>query len=191
MDIRIVRHAEQCLVYDQPPTNGDLTWQMLLEWWGTQTGLDISKASVRQDFGARLQQSLQSEPERILFNTYFREFKLKYGDRLPALLPQVYLHYDPRTQRERGKSVLVRQRMDFLLLLRNSVRVVIEIDGKQHYSDVDGKASPQLYAEMVAEDRRIRCLGYEIYRFGGAEFVGDATEIIVTFFRDLFEHHGI
>jgi very-short-patch-repair endonuclease len=178
-------------VYDQPPTKGDLTWQMLLEWWGTKTGLDISKASVRQDFGARLQQSLQSEPERILFNTYFREFKLKYGDRLPALLPQVYLHYDPRTQRERGKPVLVRQRMDFLLLLRNSVRVVIEIDGKQHYSDVDGKASPQLYAEMVAEDRRIRCLGYEIYRFGGAEFVGDATEIIVTFFKDLFEHHGI
>jgi very-short-patch-repair endonuclease len=65
---------------------------------------------------------------------------------------------------ERGKPILVRQRMDFLLLLRSSVRVVIEIDGKQHYSDVDGKASPQLYAKMVAEDRRIRCLGYEIYR---------------------------
>lgn len=54
MDIRIVDHAEQCLVYDQPPTNDDLTWQMLLEWWGKQTGLDVSKTSVRQEFGARL-----------------------------------------------------------------------------------------------------------------------------------------
>lgn len=191
MDIRIVRHAEQCLVYDEPPTNGDLTWKMLLEWWGKQTGLDVSNTSVRQNFGARLRQSLQSEPERLLFDTYFREFKPKYGDRLPALLPQVYLHYDPISQKARGKPVLVRQRMDFLMLLRNSVRVVIEVDGKQHYSDADGKASPQLYAEMVAEDRRIRCLGYEIYRFGGAEFLSDTTKIIVTFFEDLFERHGI
>lgn len=191
MDIRIVRHAEQCLVYDQPPTSGDLTWQMLLEWWGKQTGLDISQASIRQDLGVRLQQSLRPGPERILFDTYFKEFKPRYGDRLPALLPQVYLHYDPRTRQERGKTVLVRQRMDFLLLLRNSVRVVIEIDGKQHYSDADGKAAPQLYAEMVAEDRRIRCLGYEIYRFGGAEFVVDAAKTIVAFFEDLFERHEV
>ncbi|MGW2892953.1 hypothetical protein ACWDDN_48215 [Streptomyces griseoruber] len=30
-------------------------------------------------------------------------------------------------------------------------------------------AVPRLYTEMVAEDRRLRLAGYEIYRFGGWE----------------------
>jgi hypothetical protein len=41
--------------------------------------------------------------------------------------------------------------MDFLLLFSNHIRVVLEVDGQQHYS-VDGKASPQLYTEMVVVD---------------------------------------
>jgi very-short-patch-repair endonuclease len=83
--------------------------------------------------------------------------------------------------------------MDFLMLLRNASRIVIEIDGVQHYSDENGRAAPKRYAEMVAEDRRIRGLGYEVYRFGGAEFVVPerASETLVTFFEELFIRHGI
>ncbi|MBD2095853.1 hypothetical protein H6F90_11905 [Trichocoleus sp. FACHB-591] len=192
MDIRVVRYAEQCLVYDQPPPNSDLTWQMLVQWWRTKAE-NSDDADLRSQLGKRLQASLQSEPERLLFATYFREFKHRFGDRLPALLPQVYLHYDPRSRSERGEPVLARQRMDFLMLLRNAVRIVIEIDGVQHYSVQGGRASPQRYAEMVAEDRRIRALGYEVYRFGGAEFVNpeSANETIAAFFEDLFTRHGI
>lgn len=62
--------------------------------------------------------------------------------------------------------------MDFLLLLPHRQRVVIEIDGKQHYADGD-TASPQRYASMVAEDRNLRLLGYEVYRFGGFELMQD------------------
>ena len=114
------------------------------------------------------------------------------GDDLPALLPQVYLHYDPRNKKERDKPVLARQRMDFLLLLRNSARIVIEIDGVQHYSNDDGRASTVRYAKMVAEDRRIRLLGYEVYRFGGAEFTSpNAYQLITAFFDELFERHII
>lgn len=134
MDIRVVRFAEQCIIYDQPPPNGDLTWQMLLDWWGKKNASNPENDNFRRDFGLRLRASLQSEPERVLFDTYFKVFKPKMGDNLPALLPQVYLHYDPRNKNERDKPVLARQRMDFLLLLRNSVRIVIEIDGVQHYS---------------------------------------------------------
>jgi len=190
MDIRIVRFAEKCLVYDQPPTNGDLTWQMLLEWWGKKKSSDPNNANFRRDFGHRLRASLQSEPERILFDTYFKEFKSRMGDNLPALLPQVYLHYDPRNKVERDKPVLIRQRMDFLLLLRNSARIVIEVDGVQHYSDKGGCASTAKYAEMVSEDRRIRLLGYEIYRFGGSEFIfPNAQQSIIAFFEELFRRH--
>ncbi len=193
MDIRVVRHADKCLVYDQPPPSGDLTWQLLVEWWGRLRGENSNNAETRRHLGARLYKSLQSEPERLLFKTYFKEFKQRFGDNLPALLPQVYLHYDPRNRSERSEPVLVRQRMDFLMLLRNASRIVIEIDGVQHYSDENGCAAPKRYAEMVAEDRRIRGLGYEVYRFGGAEFVVPerASETVVTFFEELFIRHGI
>ena len=193
MNIRIVRYADQCLVYDQPPPQGDLTWQILLEWWGQKNNVDPKDDKVRKEFGLRLRESLQSEPERLLFDTYFKIFRRKYGNNLPALLPQVYLHYDPRHRNERGKPVLVRQRMDFLLLLRNSIRVVLEIDGKHHYADEEGKASPLQYAEMVSEDRRMRLLGYEIYRFGGAEFTNseNAIKMITKFFSELFSRYEI
>jgi very-short-patch-repair endonuclease len=192
MDISIVRHADQCLVYDQPPPSGDLTWQMLVQWWSTKAG-NGDDTDLRGQLGRRLQASLQSEPERLLFSTYFREFKPRLGDRLPALLPQVYLHYDPRSRSERDEPVLVRQRMDFLLLLRNAARIVIEIDGVQHYADESGRASTQRYAKMVAEDRRIRTLGYEVYRFGGAEFVDreSASKTVIAFFEELFARHEV
>jgi very-short-patch-repair endonuclease len=142
----------------------------------------------------RLLESLspQSPPERKLFNIFFSLIRDEYGSKLPALIPQVYLHYDPYTIRElKQRSILSRQRMDFLLLFSNHERIVIEIDGKQHYSDENEKANPKKYAEMVAADRYLRLAGYEVYRFGGSEFQGDnAKTLIESFFRDLFKKHG-
>jgi very-short-patch-repair endonuclease len=193
MDIRVVRYSDQCLIYDQPPPNNELTWQMLVEWWGKTKAADLQNTDVRRDLGLRLRASLQSEPERTFFDTYFKTLRPRFGINLPALLPQVYLHYDPRNRSERAKPVLVHQRMDFLMLLRNATRIVIEIDGVQHYASDDGHASTSRYAEMVTEDRRIRLLGYEVYRFGGAEFVNpeQASSVIVKFFNELFDRHGI
>jgi hypothetical protein len=51
-------------------------------------------------------------------------------------LIQVYLHYDPYTRWAGG--TLGRQRMDFLLLLDHRRRVVLEVDGIQHYADTEG-----------------------------------------------------
>lgn len=108
---------------------------------------------------------------------------------------QVYLHYDPYTQAKTHalSRALPRQRMDFLLLLPNRVRVVIECDGKQHYADDLGKADPQRYAQMVAEDRQLRFRGYEVYRFGGEELrEGPQTEgRLTTFFNDLATRHDL
>jgi len=110
-----------------------------------------------------------------------------------ALLPQVYLHYDPYTIKERanGNKPLKRQRMDFLLLFSNKQRVVIDIDGKQHYS-VNNAASPYLYAEMVTEDRRLKLAGYEVYRFGGYEFVkeDEGKKAVIDFFSELLRKYA-
>jgi very-short-patch-repair endonuclease len=191
--IEIVENAENCLVYDEPPhTSRSLTWGELVRWWARARGLGPTEDAARNLY-ARLVASLASEPERVLFKAYGRRYGQPGADDLPALIPQVYLHYDPYTLRElRGREgqVLARQRMDFLMLLPNKARVVIEVDGKQHYADGD-RASPGRYAEMVAEDRDLRLAGYEIYRFGGAELAaGDAAaERVNAFFDRLLERH--
>jgi very-short-patch-repair endonuclease len=85
------------------------------------------------------------------------------------------LHYDPYTRVQLGQreGPLKRQRMDFLLVMSHRRRVVLEVDGHQHYADVAGAADPARYAAMVAEDRALRLIGYEVYRFGGHEFTAD------------------
>jgi hypothetical protein len=193
-DIKIVRNAEYCLVYDREITDNGLRWREIVAWWVEQSGLaDLAAAQQVRHLLRRLTQSLDSDPERLLFNTYYDTFLPQLGDELPVLVPQVYLHYDPQTvQQLAGNRRLPRQRMDFLLLLPQRKRVVIEIDGKQHYSE-DERPSPKRYAHMVSEDRRLKLAGYDVYRFGGYEFVNQnvCIKIIRSFFQQLFTIHGV
>jgi very-short-patch-repair endonuclease len=126
-----------------------------------------------------------------MFEVYAKLLK-QHGFHLPALVLQVYLHYDPYTWAQRSKAgPLARQRMDFLMLLRGRRRVVIGIDGIQHYA-VGKQASPARYAAMVAEDRRLYLDGYEVVRFGGDEFrAGETVRTSVNaFFTRLLTMHG-
>ena len=185
--IDITDGADRCLIYDRPLPNDGLTWSGLVDWWATEVLRERNTDAAARHLWSRLAQSLESEPERILFRAYTQ----RYGQdtSVPALLPQVWLHYDPFTRRPwmpRPEAV-IRQRMDFLLLLPNRRRVVLEVDGKHHYAREDGRADPGRYATMVSEDRRLRLAGYEVYRFGGAEFSQDAhAELLESFFEDLF-----
>lgn len=199
-DIMILRHAEHCLVYDEPIGNVGLRWSRLVEWWAGREDLDPSEPSTRKSLADRLVKSLGSEPERRMFTAYFKAFRPRLGDALPALVPQVYLHYDPMTLRElRARGDQRRfdvQRMDFLLLLPHSVRVVIEIDGQQHYStgvEASAKPSPEEYARTVRGDRHLRLAGYEVYRFGGYELRDDGpcASAVDEFFTRLFCRHKL
>jgi very-short-patch-repair endonuclease len=134
-----------------------------------------------------LERAVASPPERLLFKSYRRRYAGGERD-TPALIPQVYLHYSPYTNRELraiAGAEMPRQRMDFLLLPSERARVVIEVDGKQHYAEANGKASPSRYAEMVREDRAIRLRGYEVFRFGGAELSGALGENLADEFFEL------
>jgi len=196
-DIRIVKHQEHVLVYDREIGEHGLLWNELLDWWVASNLKSLSKqsrAAQSLSLVKRLGASLgDNEPEKSVFYTYCNYASTDKVSKLPALIPQVYLHYDPYTMRQlAGQKNLVRQRMDFLLLLPNHVKVVIEIDGKQHYS-TDGIADPKLYAEMVAEDRRLKLGGYDVYRFGGKEFArpDKGAGVVKEFFERLFELHSI
>lgn len=190
-DIKIVKHEEHCLIYDVPLTKDGLRWNELVGWWTTKAGVEATEETERALY-SRLRESLASPPEKLLFHTYFKVFRSVLGYRLPALIPQVYLHYDPYTLAQlRGSRRLIRQRMDFLLLFSPYERVVIEVDGKQHYSDGD-RPSTGKYSEMVKADRELRLMGYEVYRFGGSELAEGVGETAVTeFFTALFQKHGI
>lgn len=189
-DIEIVSNAQYCLVYDRPVPADGLRFSHLIAWWREREG--IGSATPDREVGlqlhARLRASLNHNgAEEMLFDRYAHRYKKSLDT--PALIPQVYLHYDPVTQRARDRAgegkPLERQRMDFLILFSDRHRVVIEVDGKQHYAQ-DDTASPALYADMVKEDRRLRLDGYELYRFGGHElFQPDADTMLQTFFDRL------
>lgn len=189
-DIEIVSNSEFCLVYDKPLPADGLTMTHLSEWWRTVRGLGegTSVRDAARDLHHRLRASLDGNSAELrIFDTY----QHRYRDSLdiPALIPQVYLHYDPQLQSVRRAlpqgAPLARQRMDFLLLFSDRRRVVIEVDGQQHYSE-NGRPSPRLYSSMVAEDRRLKLAGYEVFRFGGAElFNDDSEQLVATFFDQL------
>lgn len=191
-DIDIVENEQHCLVYDRPLGPNGLTWNELTAWWADREGLTSATATeISRSLYHRLDRSLgDNDAERQILLTYGHRY-VQLGPDIPALIPQVYLHYDPYTKRQ-GAAALTRQRMDFLLLLPNRARVVIECDGIQHYANDNGSASPRRYAEMVAEDRELRLRGYEVYRFGGQELRDQdhAKNVLTSFFDSLAERHS-
>ncbi|KAB2693704.1 AbiJ-related protein [Ochrobactrum chromiisoli] len=186
-DIVILSGEESCLVYERPIGSNGLRWSELVDWWS-----DVTPGGNAASLGARLQESLASEAERRLFAGYFKAYRSDLGEALPALLPQVYLHYDPAVVKTlRHRLPLPRQRMDFLLLLPGRQRVVVEVDGQHHFAEND-RPSLKIYAEMVSADRELRLAGYEVYRFGANELVGAGAEVRVTdFFEKLFRLHRV
>lgn len=205
-DVEITKHADMVLVFDKE-IPGMLSWADLQAWWAEREHISDAREAKASLYRRLLQcvKQTSSPGEQAIFQTYYRQFGKLSPEQLPALLPQIYLHYDPYTLRERGQErVLARQRMDFLLLLQNRVRIVIEVDGQHHYAVQAGEryqASPSLYATMAAEDRRLRLEGYEVYRFGGQEFRGfdsesesldtSTTQMVIDFFSRLFKRHGL
>jgi hypothetical protein len=154
-----------------------LLWSELVAWWS-----EVTPGANAANLGARLQQSLASDAERKLFATYFKLYRAVLGEALPALLPQVYLHHDPAVVKTlRNRLPLPRPRMDFLLLLPGRQRIVLEVDGRHHFSEND-HPSLEIYADMVSADRELRLAGYEVYRFGANELVGEGAESRVAVF---------
>ena len=172
------------LLFDGGIPEDGLSWrQLVTALLPTKAAEDLRKAG--RDLYRRLVDCLASDAERNLFLAYAERYR-RFGFDQPALIPQVWLHYDPKAAwRRDGNSPLDRQRMDFLLLLAGRRRVVVEVDGIHHYSDEAGTPSPRKYAEMVGADRDLRLAGYEVYRFGGAELMDiETTRALLGRFLD-------
>lgn len=192
-DIEIVTNEDKVLVYDRPIGLEGLRWRDLQAWWGEQKATSDPDDAKRSLYH-RLQESLptSSPPQKLVFDTYYKTFPKADVPELPALLPEVWLHWDPKTVSERGPQALTRSRMDFLLLLPRGMRIVLEVDGKHHYSKQDGYANPAGYADMVAADRDLKLRGYEVFRFGVAELSrANSVRMLKDFFKTLFKRYEV
>lgn len=189
-DIEIVTNADRVLVYDRPIGADGLNWSALQDWWRDRENLTTDR-EAKEGLYRRLQAALpgNSPPQRYLFRAYFNSFKNEIP-RLPALIPEVWLHWDPKTVKERGVDALTRFRMDFLMLLPRGIRVVIEVDGAHHYAE-DGKADPNKYAQMASADRDLKLAGYEVFRFGAKELRATELPQVKEFFNRLFDRFRV
>ena len=123
------------------------------------------------------------------------------GKDVPALIPQVHLYYDPLTKKDRNwQLIFEHQVFDFFMLFSLRDRVVIEIDGQQHYGDKESFAerpfpvyiaNADKYAQMVSAQRDLSLYGYDVYRFGGKEFYNNPAmkNIIKDFFNRLMKKY--
>ncbi len=183
--------SRRALVYSRSLADG-LTWRQLQQWWADTTG-EPDPEAAKNGLYRRLRACLpkSSPPQRYLFDSYYKVL----GDRapmLPALLPEVWLHWDPKTIGQRGVEALTNHRIDFLILPPDRSRIVLEVDGQQHYSS-NGQGNPQIYAAMARGDRDLKLAGYEVYRFGASELATPTAtfKAMEPFVRELFHLHRI
>lgn len=96
------------------------------------------------------------------------------------------------------ESYLLDTVIDYLSLSDEEFMFFLEQYTKQHYADGD-RASPKLYSEMVRAHREMNLYGYDVYRFGGYEFIGandggqakqKALNNLKQFFRNLFQKYS-
>lgn len=180
-------------MYDRPIRDG-VPWGDLLAWWKNREETDDGDGDqVNLALYQRLYSSLpeDSPPQQNLFFLYHRIYRDMLPG-LPALLPEVWLLWDPKTARLRGPDALLKHRMDFLLLLPHGERIVLEVDGQTHYA-TNGRPDPRQYADGVHADRELKLAGYEVFRFGATELQNpdSARALVGQFFTDLFHHYGI
>jgi very-short-patch-repair endonuclease len=192
-NIEIVGNADKVLVYDRPIRGDGIRWRDLQAWWiDTQQLADETEA--KKSLYQRLIRSLpgNSPPQRNLYGLYHDIHGSAVPD-LPALLPEVWLHWDPKTVRDRGPEALLRFRMDFLLLMPHGQRVVLEVDGSHHFTSPDGQPDAVKYADSVRGDRDLKLSGYDVFRFGATELQDPehARTLLQQFFKDLFRRFGV
>jgi hypothetical protein len=189
-DIEVAERADQVLVYDRPVGTEGLLWHHLLSWW--QETHDITdQVEAKRSLYRRMEASLpsQSPGQKNLFWHYHHAHWDRLSD-VPALLPEIWIHWDPKTLRERGVHAMQNLRMDFLMLLPGNRRVVLEVDGMQHYTR-NGGTEPDSgkYAATMAGDRDLKFGGYEVFRFGHDELRDreHAQPLGADFFATLLE----
>lgn len=101
-DIKVV-NANGALIYDQGiPANG-ISWEALANWYEL---LDLDNTEKQMAY--LFYDCLDSDPERLFYKAYILYLKA-HGKHIPALIPQVYMYYDPKTKAQREWQIFEHQ----------------------------------------------------------------------------------
>ncbi|MBB4932816.1 hypothetical protein F4561_003636 [Lipingzhangella halophila] len=116
-EVEVVGATSGVLRYDRPVPEYGLTWDDLQAWWAERE--QLSPEAAKGSLWQRLRSALpaNSPPQQALFEKYHRIYgQRQRGERFPALLPAVWLHWDPVAKSARGDEVMLTQRLDFARL---------------------------------------------------------------------------
>lgn len=171
--IKVKSNKGDYIIYTNDKNISGLRWSDLILWWKKE--YNVNEEYAKEQLLSKLTNCCEDGPEKKYFEIYVENFLEKHKEDSIALLPQVWYHYDPKTKSQRdNKDTLYVQRLDFMMLLPNNIRIVIEIDGIQHYSKKDDNgiyvANPELYSKLTEHDRLLQLQGYRVLRYGGYEF---------------------
>lgn len=170
--------SNKFLIYDQP-IGDSLTYKDFNNWWSMNKDNKYSWYNSNAELEEREKKILQ----------YYR--KNYCADQNPVLIPQVYMHYDPKNKEDREKykidSSLIFQRMDFLLLYKGK-RIIIEIDGQSHLKNDKNEYDFHKYTRQLQYDRTMKFLGYDIFRISNEELDKDLNKTLSDFFENLMNY---
>lgn len=82
--------------------NFEDTILVLVDWWRKQTTDEKAEKSLYD----RLYKLLDSDIEKFFMREYYRLYQNVNKKDIPALIPQVFLHYDPYTKLQRGNNIV-------------------------------------------------------------------------------------
>lgn len=136
----------------------------------------LNERISKEEFYKNVKESIGSNAkyQRMFYEYYLESIYNKKTKKDFFLFPEVYVQLNSTNNDYENK-----QRVDFLIVLPNNRKVIIEIDGIDHYAEkIDGKwiASMKKYTTDRKFDRKMSQLGYTIYRFSNSE-IEDKKEI--------------
>lgn len=192
-EISIVEDSDKYLIYDND-LNGTITCDNLRKCFG-------------KDYRNNLHQRIlkfSSDIEKLFYHAYIRYIDDSYNDKkrfdqgkYPNLLPQFALKNRVKTIKEAGGLRKVIHRIDFGMVLNGKV-ILIEIDGPEHYSSLNGYYFNADFNKISNEryiDRELNLEGYEVYRFLNKDINSkndqELVQYIKEFFSKLFKKHNI
>lgn len=81
-----------------------------------------------------------------------------------------------------------------MIIFPHNVRIIFEIDGRQHYSSKNSSdewiANPKLYVEHTEHDRQLQLKGYRVLRYG-IELFNRKEEVKRTLIKDFDELYNL
>lgn len=137
------------------------------------------------EFYNKLKKSIRKDAEaQVKFYEYYMKHIYNDTKKDFFLFPEVYVNVNMKSWDLESKQCI-----DFMMILPNKEKVIIEIDGIGHYANENkGKwyADSNKFSVDRKFDREMQFQGYKVFRFGNVEINNDIS-VVEEFFKELFK----